>query len=183
MSMSALSHILAVEYSYAVRTEIFSFPFLDSMSLTLSFVLPCNYWTSPLMILSDSWRFLLLSKFSVIFFNDVVPLSLRTASTNAGIALTTLSTIVIFAALDVLDKGLRSIVITLLFIFINASVLSKMLTSIAAPATPASSTAVFGHRAAVLPFTDMTGRLESNIVAAAASMARWAVFVVRSPIR
>src|SRR5919106_2582406 len=120
MSMSALSHILAVEYSYAVRTEIFSFPFLDNISLTLSFVLlPCNYWSSPFMILSDSWRFLLLLKLSVIFFNDrVPPLSLRAACTNAGIALTTLSTIVIFAALDVLDNGLRSIVMTFLFIFI-----------------------------------------------------------------
>src|SRR5215217_7723063 len=72
MSMSALSHILAVEYSYAVRTEIFSFPFLGNISLTLSFVLPCNYWTSPFMILSDSWTFFMLSKLSVIFFNDIV---------------------------------------------------------------------------------------------------------------
>src|ERR671915_2390431 len=122
MSMPALSHIFAVEYSYAVITEIFSFPFFDIISFTLSFVLPCNYLISPFMIFIASSRFFLLSKLSAIFFKDVLSLSFLVASINDGIALTILSTTVIFAALDVLDNGLRSIAITVLFIFTSASV-------------------------------------------------------------
>lgn len=46
-----------------------------------------------------------------------------------------------------------------------------MLTSIFAPVTLASSTTAPGHSAAVLPFTEMAGRLESNSNAAAVLIA------------